>query len=103
MACPGPAVRFQIRGPFYHMRALNLFLLTAIAVSLLLLGSSCSRSVANGNNSNTAESENQPVTVKTAVAKVEQIPTYFEATGTLASDAESNVAPTMILASASTS
>jgi RND family efflux transporter MFP subunit len=77
------------------MRSFNSFLLTAIAASLLLLGSSCSPSTANTNNSNTAESENQPVSVKTAVATVEEIPTYFEATGTLASDAESNVAPTI--------
>lgn len=63
--------------------------------SIAVFGAACGSSAANdANSANTAE-EAGPVVVKTAVAKVEQIPTYFEATGTLASDAESDVAPTI--------
>ncbi|MCO6509988.1 MAG: efflux RND transporter periplasmic adaptor subunit [Aridibacter famidurans] len=70
------------------------FLALAIA-AVAAFGAACGSSSANdANTANTAE-EAGPVVVKTAVAKVEQIPTYFEATGTLASDAESNVAPTI--------
>lgn len=58
------------------------------------LAAACGSSSANDANSNAAE-ESGPVVVNTAVAKVVQIPTYFEATGTLASDAESDVAPTI--------
>ncbi len=39
--------------------------------------------------------ESQIISIKTASAKVIQIPSYLEATGTLSSDAESNVAPTI--------
>ena len=47
-------------------------------------------------NTNGSESaETQKVSVETTLAKIEQIPTYLEATGTLSSDAESNVAPTV--------
>ncbi len=46
-------------------------------------------------NTNAENKETQVVNVQTAVAKVEQIPTYFEATGSLASDAQSDVAPTV--------
>ncbi|MDQ3635019.1 MAG: efflux RND transporter periplasmic adaptor subunit [Acidobacteriota bacterium] len=46
-------------------------------------------------NANAENKETQIVNIQTALAKVEQIPTYFEATGSLAGDAESNVAPTV--------
>lgn len=53
----------------------------------------CSGSKAEVNvNTN---NETQPVTVTTAQAVVRQIPTYFEATGSLASDAQTDVAPTV--------
>ncbi len=52
----------------------------------------CSGSKAEVNNKN-ANTETQPVSVTTAQAVVRQIPTYFEATGTLASDAQTDVAP----------
>ena len=54
-------------------------------------GSSKAENAANS-NANTA-----PVTidVTTASAVVQNIPTYFEATGTLASDAQTDVAPTV--------
>ncbi len=62
-----------------------------MAVMIALLGSSCgSRGAANSNSAS-----NQPtvVDVTTAQAVVRQIPTYFEATGNLAGDAQTDVAP----------
>ncbi len=64
--------------------------LIAIA-STALIGASCgSRTGTNANNAS-----NQPTTVDvtTAQAVVRQIPTYFEATGNLAGDAQTDVAP----------
>ena len=63
--------------------------------ALAALLAACGSSAANENSSANQEAAEAPLLVKTAVAKVEQIPTYFEATGTLASDAESDVAPTI--------
>lgn len=60
---------------------------------LSLIFSACGGSKAS--NTNAENKETQVVNVQTAVAKVEQIPTYFEATGSLASDAQSDVAPTV--------
>ena len=68
--------------------------------ALAALLAACGSSAANENSSANQEAAEAPLLVKTAVAKVEQIPTYFEATGTLASDAESDVAPTIGAASA---
>ncbi|MEP6848134.1 MAG: efflux RND transporter periplasmic adaptor subunit [Acidobacteriota bacterium] len=69
----------------------------AIIFTLLLLsafggGGACRRSDGSTNSSNT-----QPTTVDvtTAQAIVKPIPTYFEATGNLASDAQTDVAPTV--------
>ena len=61
-----------------------------LAFGLLACGGS---SAENTNGSESAET--QKVSVETTLAKIEQIPTYLEATGTLSSDAESNVAPTV--------
>ncbi len=65
-----------------------------LTVFLSLFVASCGKSD-TGNANNAENKETQVINVETAVAKVEQIPTYIEATGTLASDAESNVAPTI--------
>jgi RND family efflux transporter MFP subunit len=64
------------------------FVLSAIAV---LAG--CGSKAATNTNTNAA----QPITVdvKTAQAITKPIPTYFEATGNLASDAQTDVAPTV--------
>ncbi|HNQ14272.1 MAG TPA: efflux RND transporter periplasmic adaptor subunit [Pyrinomonadaceae bacterium] len=62
-------------------------------VSLALLVSACGSKVESSSNSNAAQQEN--VQVATAPAKVVNIPSYFEATGTLAGDAVSDVAPTI--------
>ncbi len=63
-------------------------------VFLIFTFSACSGSKAEVNNINTAN-ETPSVQVTTAQAVVRQIPTYFEATGTLASDAQTDVAPTV--------
>ncbi|NNE97655.1 MAG: efflux RND transporter periplasmic adaptor subunit [Pyrinomonadaceae bacterium] len=72
----------------------NLFLFFSVCISgMLILG--CGSTNAENANSNSAANENETVSVKTVLAKTEQIPTYLEATGSLSSDAESNVAPTV--------
>ncbi len=62
--------------------------ITTIAIFAAACGSKTS-----SNTANTAPKENIQVT--TAPAKIVQIPAYFEATGTLAGDAVSDVAPTI--------
>jgi RND family efflux transporter MFP subunit len=63
----------------------------SIFITSAFLFSACSGSKAEVNV--TAEQETGPVAVTTIAAQVQQIPTYFEATGTLASDAQTDVAP----------
>ncbi len=67
-------------------KTLFLFMAAVFAVS------SCRNSGAENANSNT---ETPIISIETTLAKVQQIPTYLEATGSLSSDAESNVAPTI--------
>ena len=66
---------------------------TAIIFSLLL--ASCGGSKASSANTNNANAALSIVDVTTVQAVVRQIPTYFEATGNLASDAQTDVAPTV--------
>jgi RND family efflux transporter MFP subunit len=69
-----------------------IFAVSAIIFSVFL--ASCSGSSAKNNtNANTETKPNIDVT--TAQAVVRQIPTYFEATGNLASDAQTDVAPSV--------
>ena len=67
-----------------------LFLVVSVAIGI----SACGGSSAESENSN-KENETPVVDVETILAKTQQIPAYLEATGTLSSDAESNVAPTI--------
>ena len=71
-------------------RSLTLVLILAIAGGGLTAGCGRGGSAANANNAN-----NQPqiVDVTTSQAVVRPIPTYFEATGNLVSDAQTDVAP----------
>ncbi|MDQ3710930.1 MAG: hypothetical protein M3388_01725, partial [Acidobacteriota bacterium] len=66
--------------------------------SLLIIGvlfaASCGSSKAENANAN-VNAAPQIVDVTTAQAIVQNMPTYFEATGTLASDAQTDVAPTV--------
>ncbi len=66
------------------------FIFSIFTASAFLL-SACSGSKAEVNIN--AQENSGPVAVTTTQAVVRQIPTYFEATGTLASDAQTDVAP----------
>ncbi|MFN0139650.1 MAG: efflux RND transporter periplasmic adaptor subunit [Pyrinomonadaceae bacterium] len=66
--------------------------LAVILLTFALLNFGCGSS-ANSANANTANTQPQFVDVTTAQAVIKQIPTYFEATGNLASDAQTDVAP----------
>ena len=66
----------------------------AFIVLIILSGLIFTACGSKSDNSNAnANTETQIIEVNTAMAKVVDIPTYFEATGSLASDAQSDVAP----------
>jgi RND family efflux transporter MFP subunit len=73
---------------------LKIIIFAAAFSALSLFGLSCSNSNANEANE-AAKAESQPISVVTTQAVVRQIPTYLEATGSLTSDAESNIAPSI--------
>ncbi|HEX8287845.1 MAG TPA: efflux RND transporter periplasmic adaptor subunit [Pyrinomonadaceae bacterium] len=77
------------------MKAIKYILFAVLVFSTALLGASCGSSKASSANSNNANAASPVVDVATAQAVVRQIPTYFEATGNLASDAQTDVAPTV--------
>lgn len=77
------------------MRLYKFIQFIILAVFLSLVAAGCGKSGADNENANAEQKETQVINVETATAKVEQIPTYLEATGTLSSDAESDVAPTV--------
>jgi len=68
-------------------------LLLCGTVSVILFSAACGRSSADANAN--ANAQPQVVEVTTAQAVVHQIPSYFEATGSLASDESTDVAPTI--------
>jgi RND family efflux transporter MFP subunit len=70
---------------------LILILLLSIATGLSVSG--CSSSSANAAKNANANNEPAVVDVTAARAEIRSIPTYFEATGNLASDASTDVAP----------
>ncbi len=65
-----------------------------MTLSSLIL-SACGNSKAENANNTNANAALTTVDVQTAKAVVQNIPTYFEATGNLASDAQTDVAPTV--------
>jgi RND family efflux transporter MFP subunit len=73
------------------------FILFAIILtcSALFLAACGGSSKAESNANANANNQTQIVDVTTAPAVVREVPTYFEATGTLASDAQTDVAPTV--------
>lgn len=80
----------MIKQEFYKF----IFLFAIIAVSSsALVGCGGSKTAINVNTSDAAPS--QAVQTTTAQAIVRDMPTYFEATGSLASDAQTDVAPTV--------
>lgn len=83
----------RLRRKDKKMRAIK-FITFAILITLLsLIFSACSNSKAANNSNAKANAAPPIVDVQTAQAVVQNIPTYFEATGTLASDAQTDVAP----------
>ncbi len=77
------------------MRVHKFIFFAILIVSASLLFAACGGSKAA--NANTANANNQPTQIETTTtpAIVKNLPTYFEATGTLASDATTDVAPTV--------
>ena len=73
------------------MRRQTVFILTILSILIVAVGLAGCR--ASANTSGNKASEPVIVDVTTARAEVRQIPTYFEATGSLASDAQTDVAP----------
>src|SRR5438132_2216540 len=71
-------------------KVLSVLVFVVLAAAVLNIGCGLRAGAANSNNANT---QAQIVDVTTTQAVVKQIPTYFEATGTLASDASTDVAP----------
>lgn len=66
----------------------------AVALSTLLVLTGCGSKTAN-TNANASATPKTTVDIKTTQAVTKPIPTYFEATGNLASDAQTDVAPTV--------
>lgn len=76
------------------MKATKIIFFASLAIIFSILISACGgKSNASSANTNTAAPPTVDIT--TAQAVVQQIPTYFEATGNLASDAQTDVAPTV--------
>lgn len=77
------------------------FIKIALLIGLLAFSivffAGCSGSSAKGNstNSNSNAAPATTVETQTVAATVQNVPTYFEATGSLASDAQTDVAPTV--------
>ena len=71
----------------------RLVLAAAVILAVLITATGCG-SRAGAANSN-ANSQSQTVDVKTTQAVVKPIPTYFEATGNLAGDEQTDVAPSV--------
>lgn len=76
------------------MKAIKFIIFAATACFLSFFIASCSGSSAKNTNSN-ANALPAVVEVTTATAVVQNVPTYFEATGSLISDAQTDVAPTV--------
>ncbi len=78
------------------MKRIKLIFLAILIASFGLGIAACRGSKAeNVNNANNANALPTVVETKTAQAVVQNMPTYFEATGSLASDATTDVAPTV--------
>lgn len=75
----------------FGSKNISLFLLLALGLSVLTNAGCGSRATANSNTA--ANNQPQIIDVSTTQAVVKPIPTYFEATGNLASDAATDVAP----------
>lgn len=74
------------------MKSFNIIVFASVAIIFSLFLTSCGGSKVESANAN-ANSAPSVVDTTSAQAVVKEIPTYFEATGSLASDAQTDVAP----------
>ncbi len=74
------------------MKRSRTFIFSSLAIALSTLLAGCGSSAGN-TNANATTAQPTTIDVKTTQAVIQQIPTYFEATGNLASDAQTDVAP----------
>jgi multidrug efflux pump subunit AcrA (membrane-fusion protein) len=77
------------------MRALPLLALVVALSALVLLATSCGGSKANGNTEAKGPAQPAAVDVTTATAIVRDLPRFFEATGSLSGDEQTDVSPSM--------
>lgn len=77
------------------MQSFKFIIFSTAAMTLALFAASCGGSKASTANANAANAAPTIIDVATAQAIVREIPAYFEATGNLASDAQTDVAPTV--------
>lgn len=80
---------------FTFYKSSLLILITAFSVGFTACSGSRAESNANGNANSNQTAQSQVVDVSVAPAVERELPEYFEATGTLASDAQTDVAPTV--------
>lgn len=85
----------MLRQAIINYRYLSVLILASTFV-LGGCGSKTATTNSNSNsNSNSQTASHEPVQITTAIAEVRSMPTYFEATGSLAADAQSDVASTI--------
>src|ERR1044072_3417455 len=77
------------------LRNINKTAFILLFSAVLSFLSACSGSSAKTNSNANTDTRPTNIEVTTAQAVVRQIPTYFESTGNLASDAQTDVAPTV--------
>ena len=77
------------------MKLFKFIIFAGSAVMLSIFAASCGGSKAQVNVNANANTKPTNIAITAAQAVVRQIPTYFEATGNLASDAQTDVAPTV--------
>jgi membrane fusion protein, multidrug efflux system len=78
-----------------QVSALQLFSLAVALSGLLLLATSCGGSKANVRNDTNAAAQPAAVEVTTAPAIVRELPRFFEATGSLTGDEQTDVSPSI--------
>ena len=81
--------------PRLPVRVVQLFSLALALSGLLLLATSCGGSKANTRNEANGPAQPPAVEVTTATAIVRELPRFFEATGSLSGDEQTDVSPSM--------
>ncbi len=81
--------------PRLPIRVVQLFSLALVLAGLLLLANSCGGSKANVRSDTNTAAQPAAVEVTTATAIVRELPRFFEATGSLTGDEQTDVSPSM--------